>query len=90
MNDGTCYHGTVSDVRDGRCYLTDCNVGNNGALTLSALKSSGNKKKAASKKKATVSGLYGGYGYGGYGYGGSYWLDFALIASLFLLPFFFF
>ncbi len=86
--DGTHYYGTVGEVRDGRCYLTDCNVGK-GALSLSALKTSGSKKKTASTKKAKLSGLYGGYGYDGYGYG-SYWLDFALIATLFLLPFFFF
>lgn len=85
--DGTHYYGTVAEVRDGRVLLTDCAFGE-GAVTLAAGKTAGGRKKMNAKKKAKLSGFYGGYGYGGYGYG-SYWLSLALIASLFLLPFFF-
>lgn len=88
-HDGKRYYGTISDVRDGRVLMSDCTIGDE-ALALASIKTGVDKKKTEHKKKAKLSGLYGGYGYGyGYGYG-SYWLPFALIATLFLLPFFFF
>lgn len=88
-HDGKHYYGTISEVKDGRVLLTECSI-SDGSLTLAAAKTDGKIKKTFPKKKAKLSGLYGGYGYGyGYGYG-SYWLPFALIATLFLLPFFFF
>jgi hypothetical protein len=85
-NDGTHYYGTVSEVRDGRVFLTECTV-ENGTLELAAAKTEGKMKKPYPKKKAKLSGLYGGYG-NGYGFN-SFWLDFALISLLFFLPFFF-
>lgn len=87
-NDGTHYYGTVGDVRDGRVLLTDFTT-DKGNLTLAAVKTEGKIKKPYPKKKAKLSGLYGGYGYDGYGYG-SYWLPLAFITSLFLLSFFFY
>lgn len=85
--DGIHYYGTVSEVTGGRMLLTDCTIGE-GPLTLSAVKTEGKIKKTNHKSKAKVTAFYGGYG-GYYGYG-AYWLDLALITTLFLLPFFFF
>jgi hypothetical protein len=86
-HDGTHYYGKVSEVVGGRVLLTDCTIGD-GASTHSAANVS-KTKNTNSKKKTKLSGYYDyGYGYGyGYGYE-AYWLDLALITTLFLLPFF--
>jgi hypothetical protein len=81
--DGTHYYGTVSDVRDGRVLLTECMIGNQ-TLALAAVKAERKIKKTNPKKKAKLSGFYGGYGFGFE----SFWLDLALISLLFFLPFF--
>jgi hypothetical protein len=81
--DGTHYFGTVGDIRDGRVLLTECSIGNQ-TLALAEAKTEGKIKKTHAKKKAKVSGFYGGYGFGF----GSFWLDLALISLLFFLPFF--
>jgi hypothetical protein len=78
-HDGTHYYGKVSEVVGGRVLLTDCTT-DDGALNRSAAAVS------KTKKNTKVSGYYDPYGYG-YGYE-AYWLDLALITTLFLLPFF--
>jgi hypothetical protein len=80
-HDGTHYYGKVSEVVGGRVLLTDCMTGD-GALAATISKTI----KTNSKKNTKLSGYYDPYGYG-YGYE-AYWLDLALITTLFLIPFF--
>jgi len=83
MHDGTHHYGILRGIGNDRLFLED-----DGGLTLAAMPSS----KTRSKNVKAQTKFYGyGYPYGyGYGFGGfGAGLGLGLIASLFLLPFFF-
>lgn len=91
MCDGTYYHGTITDVRDGHLFLNG-NCNQNAYVCSAPMKS---KMKSISKTKSisrgktkpvSVSAFYPGYGYGyGYGYGAGLALSLGFLALLFLL-----
>jgi hypothetical protein len=80
MLDGTSRYGILRGIGDGNLYLD----GLDGDLTLSALQSKNNKKNNAKKDTAKTAAFFGGFG--GFGFGAAA-LSLALIASLFLIPF---
>ncbi|QAY66546.1 hypothetical protein [Paenibacillus protaetiae] len=97
-HDGRHFIGTIKGVRDGKLMFENC-VFDKKPLSLSSVRNGKySTKQARSSHKAKLSGYYGGgyRGYGGYdgGFGGGYgggcfFCSFAIIASLFILPFFF-
>ena len=103
-HDGRHFIGTIKGVEDGKLMLEDCTFDKK-PLSLSSVRNGKHsKKQTRSKHKARLSGYYDGYGggydgygggYGGYGGGcggfggGCFFFPFAIIASLFILPFFF-
>ncbi|WP_435171833.1 hypothetical protein [Paenibacillus glycanilyticus] len=98
-HDGRHFIGTIKGVEDGKLVVEDC-IFDRKPLTLSSVRNGKpSKKQTRSKHKARLSnygygydgygGGYGGYG-GGCGFGGDcYFFPFAILASLFILPFFF-
>jgi len=80
LQDGTCYYGSITDVRGGQLFLDG---GYKGVETLST---SVNKAKTQLSKlndKAAVSAFFPGFGFGG----GGLALSLLLIALLFATPF---
>lgn len=88
MHDGTQIVGTISGINE-RGLVLDRAVP--GAQVLSTNPKKAHKQLSEIQRNAKTSAYgYGGGGYGGYGgYGYGYGLDWALIALLFTLPFFF-
>lgn len=82
LRDGSCFYGTIADIRDGQLILSGGSRGH-APMTTSAKK----KKKQASKNKANVSGYYPSPGYP-YGYGAAIAVPLFLLALLFSVPFF--
>ncbi|EFM12297.1 conserved hypothetical protein [Paenibacillus curdlanolyticus YK9] len=82
-HDGRHVIGTIKGVADGQLILEDCTLDNK-PVSMSST------KQTRSMHKARLSSYYDGYG--GYGGGcggcGGFFFPFALIASLFILPFF--
>ncbi|PWW02748.1 hypothetical protein DFQ01_10823 [Paenibacillus cellulosilyticus] len=87
--DGRHFIGTIKGVADGKLMLEDCTLDSK-PLLMSSVHS---KKQTRTMHKARLSGYYDGYG-GGYGGGcggfdgGCFFFPFAILASLFILPFF--
>ncbi|GFN32291.1 hypothetical protein [Paenibacillus xylaniclasticus] len=89
--DGRHFIGTIKAVDDGKLMLSDCWVDNKPLSFASAQSEKVSTKQIRSMHTARLSSYYGGYGgYGGWdGYGGGeFFFSFALLASLFILPFF--
>lgn len=85
MHDGTHVVGTIGGVNERGLVFSGAAPG---VQILSTNPKKARKQLDEIQKRAKTS----FYGYGGYGYGygyGDYWLDWALIALLFTLPFFF-
>lgn len=87
LHDGTHYVGTITGVNSSGLLFD----GSAGATILSTEPGKAKKQlqELKSKAKTKAFGLGGFGGYGGYGGYGAYALDWAAIALLFLLPFFF-
>ncbi|MBD3919075.1 hypothetical protein H8B09_09940 [Paenibacillus sp. PR3] len=86
-NDGRHFIGTIKGVADGKLMLEDCTLDSK-PLSMSSAHS---KKQMRSMHQARLSSYYDGYGggYGGCGGGcGDFFFPFAILASLFILPFF--
>jgi len=80
--DGSYYHGTITDIRDGHLILNG--QSNPEAAICSSKKMKANLKKAA--RSASISAYYPGYGYGyGYSAGAGIALSLGLLALLFLI-----
>lgn len=84
LRDGSCFYGTISDIKDGHLYLSGSYRGPANVST-KAKKTKNTASK--SKQKASTSGYYPGYGYG-FGYGSSIAIPLFLLALLFATPFF--
>ncbi|OAB40306.1 hypothetical protein [Paenibacillus antarcticus] len=78
--DGSYYHGTITDIRDGHLILNG--QSNPKAAICSSKKMKSNLKKAA--QSASISAYYPGYRYG-FGAGAGLALSLGLLALLFLI-----
>jgi hypothetical protein len=82
--DGKHIIGTIKGVADGKLMLEDCTFDNRPIVMNSAQ----SRQQTRSMHQARLSSYYDGYGgyYGGCG--GEFFFSFAILASLFILPFF--
>ncbi|WP_127529292.1 LSm family protein [Paenibacillus kobensis] len=88
--DGRHFIGTIKGVGDGRLMLEDCTFDSMPITISSAQNGKDSKKQIRSMHQARLSSYYDGYGggYGGWGGGCGFFFPFAILASLFILPFF--
>ncbi|MNG08783.1 hypothetical protein D3C84_921650 [compost metagenome] len=94
--DGKHFIGTIKGVVDGKLMLEDCTFDSKPLSMSSVRNGKYSPQQTRSMHKARLSSYYDGYGggYGGYdggcgGFGGGgFFFPFAILASLFILPFF--
>ncbi|WP_317971697.1 hypothetical protein [Paenibacillus sp. CCS19] len=95
-HDGRHFIGTIKGVVDGKLMVEDCTFDSKPFTMSSVQNGKSSKQQMRSMHQARLSSYYGSYGggYGGYGGGcggfggGCSFFPFAILASLFILPFF--